>query len=356
MRTTLRNILCTSLIASAMVMVEPLSAQISRPTPNFGGSRDNGAIHRRENPGNFERQGNNRVVNRTDNSSSSRPSKPGSDNNRRPNFGNDRNDNRGNNGNRPNFGNGNSRPNRPGNDGFGNNGNRPNPGNNSRPSRPGNEGHRPGNPNNRPAPKPGFSYERPGSPAPRPGFSYGRPGTPPPPPHHAHNWGRPVPPPQRPYRPIGRPIPRPVPVYGYRPYASAPVISSILGLTFGTLYSATLDYLYNGGYEIDGYIDNTIYLRNVRELAYNWPDATIYYDTYGRLSSAQFIYSTSYNLLSRYDRLYSDLCRTYGPPVTSNYSGFTRAITWYGGDARGFVTLEYDYSNGRYYTILSYGN
>lgn len=336
MRTTLRNILCSSLIASAMMMVEPLSAQISRPAPGMGSSRDNGAIHRRENPGNFERQGNSRVVNRNDNNSS-RPSKPGSDN-RRPSFGNDRNNNNSNN----------NRPSRPS---YGSD--------NRRPNHPGNEGHRPGGPSNRPTPKPkpGFSYERPGHhPAPKPGFSYGRPGTPPPPPHHAHNWSRPVPPPQRPYRPIGRPIPRPVPVYGYRPYASAPIINSILGLTFGTLYSATLDYLYNGGYEIDGYIDNTIYLRNVRELAYNWPDASIFYDSYGRLSSAQFIYSTSYNLLSRYDRLYSNLCRTYGPPMSSNISGFTRAITWYGGDARGFVTLEYDYSNGRYYTILSYGN
>ena len=300
MGTALRNILCSSLLASALVMAEPLSAQISRPAPNFGGSRDNGAIHKRENPGNYERIGSNRVGN-SDNSSS-RPSRPG--------FGNNEN----NGSNRPN------RPNRPGDNG----------------------GHRPG-----------FSYERPGRPAPNPGFSYGRP-TPPPP--HRHNWDRPLPPPHRPYRPIGRPIPRPVPVYGYRPYASAPIINSILGLTFGTLYASTLDYLYNRGYEIDGYIDNRIYLRNVRELAFNWPDATIYYDTYGRLSSAQFIYSAPYNMLSRYDRLYGDLCRTYGSPMTSSISGFTRTITWYGSDAHGYVTLEYDYSNGRYYTILSYGN
>lgn len=343
MGTALRNILCSSLLVSALVMAEPLSAQISRPAPNFGGSRDNGAIHKRENPGNYERIGSNRVGN-SDNSSS-RPSRPG--------FGNNEN-NGSNRPNRPGFGNNSSGSNRPNRPGFGNNSSS----GSNRPSRPGfgnnsNGSNRPNRPGDNGGHRPGFSYERPGRPAPNPGFSYGRP-TPPPP--HRHNWDRPLPPPHRPYRPIGRPIPHPVPVYGYRPYASAPIINSILGLTFGTLYASTLDYLYNRGYEIDGYIDNRIYLRNVRELAFNWPDATIYYDTYGRLSSAQFIYSAPYNMLSRYDRLYGDLCRTYGAPMTSSISGFTRTITWYGGDARGYVTLEYDYSNGRYYTILSYGN
>ena len=46
---------------------------------------------------------------------------------------------------------------------------------------------------------------------------------------------------------------------------------------------------------------------------------------------------------------------TFGTPVSSRWNGNYREIIWYGGDARGYVTLEYDYSAGRYYTILSYG-
>lgn len=370
MRTNLHRIILSSLIASAMMMSGPILAQRSgRSTPNFGGNKDNGSIHRRENAGNYQRIEKNSSNKRPDNSShpnfgNNRPSN-GNNSGSRPNLDNkrpNRPNNGGNNSSRPNFDNkrpdkpnNSSRPNKPG---FSyerpnrpNNGSRPNL-DNKRPDKPNNGGHRPNKPN-----KPGFSYERPNKPHPdngnhRPGFSYG-PGVPPPP--HNHNWSRPLPPPQRPYRPIGRPIPRPVPPHGYHPYVGAPVINTIIGLTFGTLYNATLDYLYTNGYEIDGYVDNTIYLRNVRELSFNWPDATMYYDTYGKLNSAQFIYSTSYNTTSRYNRLYNDLCRTYGSPVSSNMSGLSRTTTWYGGDARGYVTLEYDYSNGRYYTILSYG-
>ena len=230
--------------------------------------------------------------------------------------------------------------NRPGN----NNGNNNRPGNNNGNFRPGNQGRPSGGINHWPGDHhPGF---KPGN---RPGNHYGhatpRPG----------NWSKPLPPPHRNYRPIRRPIPRPVPPRGYRPYSAAPVINTILGLTFGTLYNSTLDYLYYKGYEIDGYINNTIYLRNVPEMSFTWPDATIYYDSYGRLTSAQFIYSTSFNALSRYDRLYHNLCMTFGTPVSSRWNGNYREIIWYGGDARGYVTLEYDYSAGRYYTILSYG-
>ena len=164
-----------------------------------------------------------------------------------------------------------------------------------------------------------------------------------------------MPPPHRNYRPIGRPIPRPVPPHGYHHCHTAPVIHTILGITFGTLYNVSLDYLYNKGYEIDGYADNTVYLRNVPEMGYTWPDATIYYDSYGRLASSQFIYSTSFSALGRYDRLYHTLSMTYGSPVSASWNGAHRETIWYGGDARGYVSLEYDYSGGRYYTILSYG-
>lgn len=64
----------------------------------------------------------------------------------------------------------------------------------------------------------------------------------------------------------------------------------------------------------------------------------------------QFIYSTSYDDSSRYSRLYSDLCSSYGPPVTYQQTRGGYECVWYGAGARNFVTLEYDMnyaSNGR---------
>ncbi|MDO5770963.1 MAG: hypothetical protein Q4Q28_02340, partial [Bacteroidales bacterium] len=220
----------------------------------------------------------------------------------------------------------------------GNNGNH---NGNHKPGKPGNNGIHNGH-NGGVSHWPG--YRPPSGPAP-----VVRPGT------HRPSWSTPVPPPHRNYRPIGRPIPRPVPPHGYHPCHTAPVIHTILGITFGTLYNVSLDYLYSKGYEIDGYADNTVYLRNVPEMGYTWPDATIYYDSYGRLASSQFIYSTSFSALGRYDRLYHTLSMTYGSPVSASWNGAHRETIWYGGDARGYVSLEYDYSGGRYYTILSYG-
>ena len=237
----------------------------------------------------------------------------------------------------------NNRPSRPVNTGNHNGNSKPgNNGNHNGNHKPGNNGNHNGNHNGGVSHWPG--YRPPSGPAP-----VVRPGT------HRPNWSTPVPPPHRNYRPIGRPLPRPVPPHGYHPCHTAPVIHTILGITFGTLYNASLDYLYSKGYEIDGYADNTVYLRNVPEMGYTWPDATIYYDSYGRLASSQFIYSTSFSALGRYDRLYHTLSMTYGSPVSASWNGAHRETIWYGGDARGYVSLEYDYSGGRYYTILSYG-
>ena len=236
----------------------------------------------------------------------------------------------------------NNRPSRPVNTGNHNGNSKPGNNGNYNPGKPGNNGNHNGNHNGGVSHWPG--YRPPSGPAP-----VVRPGT------HRPNWSTPVPPPHRNYRPIGRPIPRPVPPHGYHPCHTAPVIHTILGITFGTLYNASLDYLYSKGYEIDGYADNTVYLRNVPEMGYTWPDATIYYDSYGRLASSQFIYSTSFSALGRYDRLYHTLSMTYGSPVSASWNGAHRETIWYGGDARGYVSLEYDYSGGRYYTILSYG-
>ena len=341
MNATLRNLLVASTIAVGMILTPYAEAQVSRPAPT-----------RSSNTSRNDRNNNNKTNNRP-----SRPvntgnnSRPGNNGNSRP--GNGSNNSRpGNNGNH----NGNSKPGNNGNYNPGKPGNNGNHNGNYKPGKPGNNGnhngnHKPGKPGNNGIHNghnggvshwPG--YRPPSGPAP-----VVRPGT------HRPNWSTPVPPPHRNYRPIGRPIPRPVPPHGYHPCHTAPVIHTILGITFGTLYNVSLDYLYNKGYEIDGYADNTVYLRNVPEMGYTWPDATIYYDSYGRLASSQFIYSTSFSALGRYDRLYHTLSMTYGSPVSASWNGAHRETIWYGGDARGYVSLEYDYSGGRYYTILSYG-
>ncbi|MEG2401691.1 MAG: hypothetical protein RSB34_02030 [Muribaculaceae bacterium] len=168
-----------------------------------------------------------------------------------------------------------------------------------------------------------------------------------------------LPPPQRPYRPYCRPIPRPVPPPNYRPYYGASIIDNILGLTFGIAYATSLDYLYDNGYSVDGYDNNTVYLRNVHQMSYIWDDATLNYNSYGNLSSMQFVDSSGYRNTSRYDRLYRELCRKYGYPVTTQNTQNGFQGVWYGRGAQNYVSLEYDvnYINGqlRYFTILSYG-
>lgn len=261
-------------------------------------------------------------------------------------------------------------------DNYNNNGNiGGRPGNNNRPGgniadRPGNgggrpnDGYRPGNGNGRPNDgyRPGHGHGRPNDGF-RPGI--GRPNGPGhvhmPPSHHGvithrpGSWHTPVAPPYRSFRPVCHHIFRPVPPPHYRPWHRAPVISGILGLTFGTAYYTSLDYLFNRGYEIDGYYDGVVYLRNIQELSCFWPDVMLNYGTGRTLSSAEFHYSTSYDDLGRFNRLYSDLCSRYGQPMRYIEDDEGIRSTWYGGNARGFVSLEYFYRSNRFYTTLSYG-
>ena len=322
------------------------------------GGRDRANVEARRNS--TRRQFGERSV---DNNNGNIGGRPG--NNNRP--GGNIADRPGNGGGRPNDGyrpgNGNGRPNdgyRPGNgNGRPNDGYRPGNGN----GRP-NDGFRPGNGNGRP--NDGY---RPGNGGGRPNDGYrpgvGRPHSPGhvhmPPSHHGvivhrpGSWHTPVAPPYRSFRPVCHHIFRPVPPPHYRPWHRAPVISGILGLTFGTAYYTSLDYLFNRGYEIDGYYDGVVYLRNIQELSCFWPDVMLNYGTGRTLSSAEFHYSTSYDDLGRFNRLYSDLCSRYGQPMRYIEDDEGIRSTWYGGNARGFVSLEYFYRNSRFYTTLSYG-
>ena len=173
--------------------------------------------------------------------------------------------------------------------------------------------------------------------------------------HRPASWFTPVAPPHRSYRPVHHRILRPVPPRGYRPWRNAPIISGILGLSFGCSYHHSLDYLFNRGYEIDGYYNGIVYLRNIEEMKYFWPDAMLNYTSGNSLSSAEFHYSTAYDDLGRFNRLYRDLCHKYGEPVTYQETSSGIQSIWYGGNAKGYVTLEYFYNNSRYYTTLAYG-
>ena len=220
------------------------------------------------------------------------------------------------------------------------------PGGSNRPVRPQPNRPQPGKPgNDRPA-RPQPNKPRPDRPALRP-----HPNRPAPPPR---NWNRPAPPPPNRYR-VPRPIPRrpAVPPPGYRPYVHAPALRSILGITFGTVYGTALSYLLNNGYAIDGYADGIIYLSDVTLLGAGWPLAKLYCNGTGGLTSAQFSYYSGYNSMARYDQVYRLLCGTYGTPLSLTANGIARRVMWDGGGGTGYVTLEFDFYNGSYYTTLS---
>ena len=137
----------------------------------------------------------------------------------------------------------------------------------------------------------------------------------------------------------------------FRIYASAPVITGILGLEFGTYLDASLNYLYYNGYNIDGYQDNVVYLRDVNLMGYSWPDVMLQYSDAGGLCYAEFATSSSYRDDYRFNSLYNSLCATYGSPINSGNGYFS----WYGGNQTGFINLNFAYDNGRYYTVMTFG-
>ena len=169
--------------------------------------------------------------------------------------------------------------------------------------------------------------------------------------NHSWSWSRPLPPPARRYRPALFEWYRPVVPYGWHPYTGAPIIDRILGLTFGTFFETSIDYLYYNGYEIDGYADHVIYLRDVALINYLWDDVMLCFDNDDRLVNAQFVYSSSYDNTTRYRRVYNSLTRVYGAPITND----SRGISWYGGGCNGWITLSTFTNMGRHYMTLSIG-
>ena len=128
--------------------------------------------------------------------------------------------------------------------------------------------------------------------------------------HNSWSWSHPCRPPYRPWRPTPWVVHRPVVPAGWVWYSSAPRIYRVLGIQFGTVFSVSINHLFTYGYNIDGYYDNVIYLRDVPMLNYSWPNVMLNYAPGGGLASAMFSNSFAFRDLAMYNRLYNTLCGT----------------------------------------------
>lgn len=168
----------------------------------------------------------------------------------------------------------------------------------------------------------------------------------------------PMAPTMRPDRPPMYPYSRPVPPPSWRPTPGGPILSTILGIVLGTAIGTSLDYLFANGYAVDGYDSNVVYLRNVNQLNYAWPDAALYYGPYG-LAGSRFIYSTPMYDPYRYNMVYRDLVRLYGSPAQLMRQNGGYLATWFG-VGNNYVQLQFapETVNGttRFFTTLSFGN
>ena len=260
----------------------------------------------------------------------------------------------------------------------GNKHNRPaNPGRPSRPQQPGGNrpggnrpdinrpdmnrpGHGPGAGNHRPdfghgqnnyRPDHGYRPEPGHGPGHGPGYNrpgYHRPPTPPRPPrHHGHGYRHPV--------PFFGAYHRPVPPPRWRYVSGGPVFGTILGITLGTAINASINALINDGYTVSSYGNDVVYLSDVPQMNFYWPDAALYYNG-GRLYGSQFTYTTPYYDMGRYNSLYNTFCMQYGAPVQTTNNPTLTSATWYGAGGR-YVTLSFNSGySGQYYTTLSFGN
>nr|MDE7386448.1 hypothetical protein [Muribaculaceae bacterium] len=166
----------------------------------------------------------------------------------------------------------------------------------------------------------------------------------------------PLPPPCHSHWPVYH---RPTPPPGYVYRGHGPSFGTILGIALGTAINQSLNHLYNNGYHVAGYANNEIYLSNVMQMNYTWPDAVLYYNG-GYLSSSRYIDYTTYHNPYRYNSLYGTLMNQYGMPASVSNSGSSMSASWFGYDGR-YVTISYSpgyTANGThcYYTTLTFGN
>ncbi|MDE6084789.1 MAG: hypothetical protein K2G40_00095, partial [Muribaculaceae bacterium] len=145
--------------------------------------------------------------------------------------------------------------------------------------------------------------------------------------------------------------------YVYGP--KGPSFGSILGMVIGTAFNASLNYLYNNGYNVAGCAADAIYLNNVNQMNMMWPDAVLRYAN-GVLASSQYIYSTDWNNPNRYWSLYNAFNSQYGNPASVYNQGGTMTASWFGPGGR-FVTINYQPGSNSFgvpcfYTTLTFGN
>lgn len=240
---------------------------------------------------------------------------------------------------------GTSRPSSPG-----NNNHNYRPGNNNHPTRPGNDWNRPATGMN-PGHRPGHGDYRPGAGAHRPGHGGFRPGRPtpppPPPPRHPANFHHHV--------PFFGHYRRPLPPPRWHYHNRGPVFGTILGVALGTAIGVSINALINNGYTVSSYGNDVVYLSNVPQMNYTWPDAALYY-TNGVLTGSQFTYPSPYYDMTRYNSLYNTFTAQYGMPIQTVNQGGIMSATWFG-PANRFVTLSFNTQyGGSFYTTLSFGN
>jgi len=144
---------------------------------------------------------------------------------------------------------------------------------------------------------------------------------------------------------------RPIVTVNISRYSSYPTIGGVLGLAWGTSYIESLNYLYYHGFDIDGYMDNIVYLTDVNMLNYEWQDVMMQFDGNDRLDYVEFAFCSDNYDTSRFYSLYNYLCSIYGSPVSYNNSMYS----WYGGDGVGYVNLGLQYNYDYNYTILAFG-
>ena len=169
--------------------------------------------------------------------------------------------------------------------------------------------------------------------------------------YNSWSWTSPIRPSVRQWRPTTMWVYRPIVTVNVTRYSSYPTIAGVLGLSWGTSFHNTLNYLYYNGYYIDGYMDNIVYLTDVELLDYDWDDVMLQFDGNDNLDYVEFASWTSSYDTSRFFSLYNYLCSIYGSPVSFSNSMYS----WYGGDGIGFVNLGYQSSTDVFYTVLAFG-
>ena len=92
-----------------------------------------------------------------------------------------------------------------------------------------------------------------------------------------------------------------------------------------------------------------VYVTNVSQYGYLWPEATLYY-TNGLLTGGRFDYYETHASQYRYNQLYRYLSGIWGQPYRSSGT----QLSWFT-PGNGFITLSSEYIGGRFLTSLTVG-